>query len=57
MMSIESIKGSILRDGSQQISVRLTAKEGATGRPDEVILALGGRPESTRIHRTHLVFS
>jgi len=34
----------------------LLAREGATGRPEEVVLALGGTPEKTRIHRTRLIF-
>jgi radical SAM-linked protein len=36
---------------------RLTAREGATGRPEEVLLALGIDPLSVRVHRTRLVFS
>ncbi len=35
--------------------MRLTARPGATGRPDEVLLALGVDPHKTRIHRTALV--
>jgi len=41
----------------QQLSVRLSAREGATGRPEELILALGGDPMSARYHRTRLIFS
>ena len=43
--------------GCQKILVQLTAKEGATGRPEEVILALGGEPLTSQVHRTRLVFS
>jgi radical SAM-linked protein len=42
--------------GSLNIVVHLTAREGATGRPDEVLLAMGLQPESSRIHRTRLIF-
>ena len=41
----------------QQLSVRLTAREGATGRPEELISALGGDPLAARYHRTCLIFS
>lgn len=41
----------------QQLSVRLSAREGATGRPEELILALGGDPMKARYHRTRLIFS
>jgi radical SAM-linked protein len=44
-------------DGRQRMFVRLLAQEGATGRPEEVILALEGQPEETRVHRTRLLFS
>lgn len=45
------------RKSAQRVFVRLSAREGATGRPEEVILALGGKPEATRAHRTRLVFN
>ena len=54
---IESIQISAQAEEVQQISLRLTAREGATGRPDEVLLALGGKPEMALIHRTRLIFS
>jgi radical SAM-linked protein len=34
----------------------LSAREGATGRPEEVLLAMGIPPESTHIERTRLIF-
>jgi radical SAM-linked protein len=40
----------------QRLRVRLEAREGATGRPEEVILALGGEPENTHVHRERLIF-
>jgi len=42
--------------GSQRFSVRLNAQEGATGRPEEVLAALGAEPEQARVHRLGLVF-
>ena len=40
----------------QKIFMRLTAREGATGRPEEVLDVLGIAFEGTRIERTHLIF-
>ena len=37
--------------------MRLSAREGATGRPEEVLDVLGIEFEGTRIERTRLVFS
>ena len=45
---------SLLPDG--RIFMRLTAREGATGRPEEVLDVLGIVFEETRIERTHLIF-
>lgn len=45
---------SILSDG--RIFMRLAAREGATGRPEEVLDVLGIAFEETRIERTHLIF-
>jgi radical SAM-linked protein len=42
--------------GGEKISMRLTAREGATGRPEEVLAALGILLEATRIERTRLIF-
>ena len=39
-----------------KIFMRLTAREGATGRPEEVLDALGIAFEETRIERTRLIF-
>jgi radical SAM-linked protein len=41
--------------GQQQILVRLSARENATGRPEEIIRALGSQPEESFIHRTGLI--
>lgn len=43
--------------GNARILVRLAAREGATGRPEEVVRALGGKPERARFHRLKLIFS
>ncbi len=53
--------GSLLPDqeqapGLQKIFMRLKAQEGATGRPEEVLDALGIPFEETRIERTKLIF-
>lgn len=46
-----------IRNGaSQSLQMRLNAQEGRTGRPEEVILALGINPEDTLIERTKLIF-
>lgn len=42
--------------GWQRLLVYLSAREGATGRPEEVIAALGASPKESRVHRTGLVF-
>jgi radical SAM-linked protein len=42
--------------GHPRLQVRLAAREGATGRPEELILALGGEPASIRFHREKLIF-
>jgi radical SAM-linked protein len=42
--------------GEQKIFMRLTAREGATGRPEEVLEALGVPSESVRVERIRLIF-
>jgi radical SAM-linked protein len=52
---IESLEVAVQqRDNSSRIRMRLKAREGATGRPDEVLEALGIRREHARIERTAL---
>jgi radical SAM-linked protein len=41
--------------GCPRFLARLSARDGATGRPDEVLLALGADPLAARIHRTALL--
>ncbi|MGE5643285.1 MAG: TIGR03936 family radical SAM-associated protein [Byssovorax cruenta] len=45
-----------LADGTK-IFMRLAAREGATGRPEEVLDMLGIAFEGTRVERTHLFFN
>ena len=42
--------------GLPQLSLRLSAREAATGRPEEVVSALGRDPNLARVHRTRLLF-
>jgi len=41
----------------QQVFTRLSAKEGATGRPEEVASALDVPPQNIMVHRVELIFS
>lgn len=43
-------------DGTARLRMRLSAREGATGRPDEVLDALAVPVEDARIERTNLIF-
>ena len=43
-------------ENGDKIFMRLAAREGATGRPEEVLDMLGIAFEGTRIERTHLLF-
>lgn len=43
-------------DGPRQLHMRLAAREGATGRPDEVLEALAIALQETKIERTNLLF-
>ena len=42
--------------GRQRVMLQLAACQGATGRPEEVVAALGFMPGKTRVLRTRLVF-
>jgi len=44
-------------EGFGRILTRLAAREGATGRPEELIDALGLIPSQARVHRTRLLFA
>jgi radical SAM-linked protein len=39
------------------LHMKLAAREGATGRPEEVLNSLGIEPETARVERTELIFS
>lgn len=43
-------------DGTGWLKMTLAAREGATGRPEEVLAALGIEPETARVERTRLIF-
>jgi radical SAM-linked protein len=49
---------SVVTESNGKIWLRMTlaAREGATGRPDEVLTALGIEPETVRVERTKLIF-
>lgn len=42
-------------DGCGRIGMLLRSQEGATGRADEVVAALGGDPSAARVHRVRIV--
>jgi len=44
-------------NGCQRIFMRLSARESATGRPEEVLLCANIDPLSARIHRSRLIFA
>lgn len=43
--------------GKENLYMRLSALEGATGRPDEVLLELGIDPDHARIERLEIIFA
>lgn len=43
-------------DGKVWLRMTLASREGATGRPDEVLAALDIEPETVRVERTKLIF-
>lgn len=43
-------------DGTAWLKMTLAAREGATGRPEEVLAALGIEPETARVERARLIF-
>jgi radical SAM-linked protein len=46
---------SVEKSARDHLQMLLAARDGGTGRPEEVLLALDIQPENTRIERTHLV--
>lgn len=53
---IEMIQVAAYPNGDILLRMTLAAREGATGRPEEVLHELGIEPETTRVERTRLVF-
>ena len=52
---VEDLALESMRNGYAQLRMRLSAREAATGRPDEVLMALGLDPFAARIERTRLI--
>ncbi|MBV5347245.1 DUF2344 domain-containing protein, partial [bacterium] len=53
---IETLNVLTEADGKVWLQMKLAARNGATGRPEEVLDALGIEPEYTRVERTRLIF-
>ena len=53
---IEEIKVTTTPDGVHSLKMKLAARNGATGRPEEVLRAIEIDPNSARIHRSMLYF-
>jgi radical SAM-linked protein len=43
--------------GNQKLCIRLSARESATGRPEEVLDEIGIKFEATRVHREMIIFN
>ena len=54
---IEELTLAVDPQGDPYLCMRLTAREGATGRPEEVLDQLGIPADSARIERTRLIFA
>jgi radical SAM-linked protein len=54
---IEAINTESCSDGSLVLHLQLACRDGATGRPDEVLNELGYPPHLALIHRTKFIFS
>ncbi|MBI5354290.1 MAG: DUF2344 domain-containing protein [Chloroflexi bacterium] len=53
---IEALNMETDAKGKHGLQMILSAREGATGRPEEVLTVLGIEPEYTRVERTKLIF-
>ena len=53
---IETLNVITEADGKVWLQMKLAARDGATGRPEEVLNALGVEPEYTLVERTLLIF-
>lgn len=54
---IESAEPQFEDPGQTQLTIRMSARENATGRPEEVLDSLGIQINQARIHRTRLLFA
>ena len=53
---VELLSVITMADGISWLKMTLAAREGATGRPEEVLAALGIEPETAKVERTRLIF-
>ncbi len=53
---VELLSVITMADGTSCLKMTLAAREGATGRPEEVLAVLGIAPETARVERTRLIF-
>lgn len=53
---IETLSVVAQADGTARLKMTLAAREGATGRPEEVLSSLEIEPEGVRVERTRLIF-
>lgn len=53
---VELLSVITMADGTSWLKMTLAAREGATGRPEEVLAVLGIEPETARVERTRLIF-
>ena len=53
---IEALSMQTNAEGKHGLHMTLSAREGATGRPEEVLTVLGIEPEYTRVERMKLIF-
>jgi len=44
------------QDGKSRLQLQISAREGATGRPEEFLAEMGIKYETTRVHRQGLIF-
>ena len=54
---VESLECNTPGGDTTQIKMRLSARQGATGRPEEVVSALGFEPTQVHYHRTNMVLA
>jgi radical SAM-linked protein len=57
VLTLTPVSSPLKGDGNPVLFMRLTAREGATGRPEEVLDVMGIPREDARIERTRLLFA